>query len=236
MKWFVLLLLGLFLWGCDSKPKLYDLVVLADRSDSAYIPAPTAGQVRSLLPEGIDKQTGIHLRLRNIGESEYLPAYTLSLEPTSALENTIRRKIIVDRFTAMLDSLILRENAKEFSQDGSSILTVLIQELEVLSKSSAQKRSVLIYSDGYEFSHLINLYDPAVEKKLLSNPEEVAAALRPLASGLTLEGVNLHIIYYPYCKQDAERFRAIISFYRSLFEASGLTIHLGLPNAATSYE
>jgi|GEM_PF-3021879 len=233
MKWFVLTFISLWLFSCNSKPDLFDLVVLADRSDPNRIAAPTLDQIRSVLPETINKQTGIHFRLRNIGENEFLPAYSLSLKPTSTFENTIRRKVAVDHFLTKIDSLIQWENNKMFSQEGSSILTVLTEALEVLSKSSAQVKTALLYSDGYEFSHLLNTYDPKTASKLLSNPEEVAQEFLPITSELSLQGVDLYIIYYPHDKTDALRFRAIVTFYKRLFEGAGLAIHVGLPNATT---
>jgi hypothetical protein len=105
-----------------------------------------------------------------------------------------------------------------------------LAQLEKLQVSNTTKKVLLLYSDILEASDLFNVYNKQNQQLLLTKPKEVVQRLKSQEKIPQLEGVELHIIYYPTNRMNNRLFEKMTLVYKELFKDSGLKIHIGIDN------
>lgn len=219
----ILLLLVTFSCDIDSQEKM-SLTALADRTDP-HILSPKAEDIKTLIDLEHTPNMAVDIAFQNLGNVDYSPVTRVSIPAYSILDNGLQRTSNIKRFYAKIDSLVLRENIKDYDFHNSSILHPLIDHLNKLNHSGANKKQLLLYSDLMEFSDVFNSYDS--RGKLLNDPISVGKELRETLEVPDLQGVRLFLMYYPKTNEHNRLFRAWCEVYRELFKESGLTIEIG---------
>ena len=216
--------------SCEyTTPKSTAISILADRTDT-YITFPKTNDVLNLLDIDASPNDGVDLKFQNLGHVDFNPTYSVSLKPSSFLDNDYERKSEIKRFLKAVDTLITKENRKLYNFRNSSIIVPLLDKLSELSNTNADPKHVLLYSDLFEYSDIYNVYDYKSELQLQKHTSSVAKLFSSRLNISDLSGITLHIVYYPKTKSQNRLFQKMVRVYRELFEDSGLTIKIGIDN------
>lgn len=228
MRKFIVILITVLFISCEmNNTKTSAITILADRTDP-IIPMPKGSDVHAMLDLNTHPNTGLNIRLQNVGNVDFSPVYHIELKAGSMFDNTLQRKTYIKRFYKELDSVIERENARNFDYKSSSILKPLVTQLQALSNSNASEKHLILYSDLAEFSDIYNVYDYQSLKQLQKHPMVVAEELKSKLEIPNLENQTLHIVYYPKTNAQNRLFQQMLLIYREVFKASGLQIQVGL--------
>ncbi|WP_339810436.1 hypothetical protein [Zunongwangia profunda] len=202
------------------------LTVLSDRTDPAIL-KPDLVTLEGFL--GLDKNPnrGVEFRFKTIGNVDFLPIKSLNLQKYSLLDNNFQRTNDVSLFLKKIDTLLVQENQNDYSFQSSSIFRPVLDELVKAKNSDATHKVVILYSDLQEISDLYNTLDFKGRKDLLHNPKLVAEQLVFHLDIPNLEGVRLHIFYYPNTREENRTFRAMFEVYKIIFKDTGLELQIG---------
>jgi len=226
MRELYIIILALVTFSCDiDQQKEAALTILADRTD-AHILNPEVDDIRALIDLDRSPNMGVNIYFQNLGNVDYSPLSTIAIASFSLLDNELQRKSNIKRFYSEIDSLVVRENARSYDFNNSSILYPLINHLKKLNSSGATKKQLLLYSDLMEFSDIYDSY--AGRDNLLKDSKAIGEKLRSSLDIPNLEGVTLFLMYYPETIEQNRLFRAWHSIYRELFNESGLEIYIGI--------
>jgi len=234
MRRYIVFLTALLFVSCEmSNTKALAITILADRTDP-IIPIPKGNDLHPLMHLEAYPNSQMNIRMQNIGNVDISPVYHVQLEVGSMFDNTLQRKAHIKRFYTEVDTLIKRENARDFDYKSSSVLKPLVTQLQTLANFKASDKHLILYSDLAEFSDIYNVYDYKSLLALQEHPRVVAEALKSKLEIPNLKGVTLHIVYYPKTNAQNRLFRQMLLVYRELFKSSGLQIHIGLTQSVTS--
>ncbi|WP_139170921.1 hypothetical protein [Lutibacter oricola] len=201
---------------------------MADRTDTLTIDKPNVLLVKSLSGLDTDPTFGIDFRFQHIGNTDFNPVYSAKLKPASFLDNNLERKVTTARFYKDIDTLFKSENRRSYSYRSSSILIPLAIQLKKLQQLNTSKKILVLFSDGYECSSLLNVYNQD-RISLLNNPEDLAQKLKKqLELPNDLSDITLYLIYHPKTTEDNRLFSCVCLLYKELFKGSGLNIRIGM--------
>tara|TARA_R110002124_G_scaffold17532_3_gene73496 strand:- start:378227 stop:378883 length:657 start_codon:yes stop_codon:yes gene_type:complete len=209
------------------KGQQISLSVLSDRTDPS-ITLPQAEDILGLMGLDTEPNTGVDFNFKVIGNVDYSPTQSLQLKTHSLWDNDFQRTSNVQGFLTSVDTLLIRENQKDYKFNSSSILRPLLEQLKAVKGSNATQKAVVLYSDLQEISDVMNVVDARQKKLLMESPLLVAEKIKTKVMVPELNGVYLYIIHYPTTRKDNRDFRAMLEVYRHLFEGAGLQIEIGL--------
>ena len=202
------------------------LTVLSDRTDP-IIAKPDMATLESFLELGKNPDRGVDFKFKVIGNVDFLPARSLKLQSSSLVDNDFQRTADVGRFLNRMDTLLVQENQKEYTFQGSSIFRPTLEELIRAKNSGASHKVVMLWSDLQEISDLYDVLDSNNRRKLMESPLAVANEFTSKVDIPNLEGVSLYIIHYPATRERNRSFRAMCEVYKHIFKDSGLHIQIG---------
>jgi hypothetical protein len=105
----------------------------------------------------------------------------------------------------------------------SVIYRVVTTELIKLSKSPAKNKVLLVYSDLFENSDLLNVYSPK-GKQLLANPEKIEQLFTEYLSLPDLSGIKVYLIYKPKDFQENQKYRTMATVYTNILTSAGCEV------------
>jgi len=203
------------------------LTVLADRTD-INIQIPEIDAIKKVFDLKINPNQKAEFRFQNIGNTDFNTTYHLGLPSYSVLSNSLQRLSNIRKFYTTIDTLVQKQNRREYNYQSSSIFTPLNKHLKLLSKVTADKKVLLLYSDLTEYSDIFNCYSTSNQQLLFKNNELVYRRFREKRSVSDLHDVELYIIYYPKTNAENRLFQSLCTLYQEIFKDTGLKIHIGL--------
>lgn len=229
MRIISIILVAFALVSCSkgNKDNTIALTLMADRTDT-IIPSPEPGIVKDLINIEIAQNNGVIFRFKNIGNTDYNSTFKVELEGHSVMDNQLIRQAEQRKFFRKIDTLISKENHKEYHFNTSSIITPLLGQLIKLKNETAKEKIAAIWTDLGEISDIYNVLDSRNRKKVLEEPSEVARQFRTQLEIPDLNGVTLYIIHLPLTREQNRMFRGMCKVYEELFKDSGLEIQIGL--------
>lgn len=202
------------------------LTVLSDRTDP-IIAKPDMATIEGFLELGKNPDRGVDFKFKVIGNVDFLPARSFELQSSSLMDNDFQRTADVRRFLNRMDTLLVQENQKEYTFQGSSIFHPLLDGLIWAKNSGASHKVVMLWSDLQEISDVYDVLDYNNRKKLVESPLAVANEFTSTVDIPNLEGVSLYIIHYPDTRERNRSFRAMCEVYKHIYKDSGLQIQIG---------
>lgn len=229
MRLLVIILVAITLNSCtkDRAVNATALTLMADRTDS-IIPSPELGIVQEMVQIDSSPNAGIIFRFQNIGNTDYSSQYKLELASNSILDNQLIRQAEARKFFSKTDTLLLRENSRDYHFNNSSIITPLLRQLVTLKNETASEKLAVIWTDLGEISDVYNILTYKNRKMVLTEPVEVAKQFKKYVEIPDLNGVTLYIVHLPKTQEQNRMFRGMHKVYEELFKDSGLEIHVGL--------
>ena len=216
----------LFVFCKDFKTNTTAITILADRTD-IDIPNPEYNVLNSLLDIEDNSNNGVVFKFQNIGNTDFNTVQTVKMKEGSLLDNSFQRKSDITEFHKAIESLIKKENSKNFSFQKSSIIYSLVENLKALQTIQG-KRILVLYSDLAELSDVYNSYQKNNEKG--KKPKSVANLIKTQINIPQVKNTKLYIIYYPKTDVQNYDFKFMLSVYEELFKESGLKIKIGIEN------
>jgi hypothetical protein len=218
------------LWGCDQTPTgSITVSVLSDKTDSA-IPLPELAHVRQFMDNPVYENGKREFWYGSITNTSVNAQFRAELLGSDMFENSLKRKNDVDSFFESIASHLEHENGISKEYNNSSIIKPLVAHLNRLKQSNSTDKVMLLYSDILEASDLLNVYKTSGYLQLMNHPDMVIERFEQNVQINDLNGVELYIIYYPIDLKDNRLFEQMLLVYRTLFEGSGLSIHVGIDN------
>lgn len=202
--------------------EITEISVLGDITDS-MLAQPKAEEILPLF--GTSLWNGRIFRYRNISDVDYNRARQISLESEQMwFSNSLMREKKVENFRKEAETILA--GAKDSSgRSHTSAYIPIAMELNLLAKSKAQKRILLVFSDLMENGTGISFYGkPEIIKNHADSLMKYFEEVMPLEP---LDGIAVYLIYEPQDNQDSERFRAVSEFYRTMLESKGAEVIIG---------
>jgi len=233
MKHIIILIIAFSLIACQSEaPTAIANIVMADRTDP-NIPEPDAEIIKRFCSIENNLNSSVWLKFQNITNTDVNESYVLELEAFSSFGNKLQRNAEIRKFNTAIDTLVIHENNRSYTYHSSSIIVPLLDRLTELSKVDATVKNILLYSDISEFSDIFNVYDTKSRFELQDDPVSVVTAFTSQLTIPNLQGITLHIIYYPKTTEQNRLFRSMVEVYTEVFKDSGLEIRIGIDKSYT---
>lgn len=204
------------------KAETHEISVLGDITDS-MLAEPKAEEILPLY--GTNQWNGRILRYRNISDVDYSKTRQVSLESEQMwFSNSILREKKIENFNQEAEKILA--GAKDSpGRSHTSAYIPIAAELNLLAKSQAQTRILLVFSDLMENGTGISFYGK--QEIIKNNADSLMKYFEDVMPLEPLDGITVYLIYEPLDNQDSERFRTVSEFYRSILQAKGAEVIIG---------
>jgi hypothetical protein len=231
MKNYVLLILGLLAavlvlnslscGGSPPKQSTMSISVLIDRTDNLNLD-PEKELIYSLFHLNTKSLTeveaGVSIRVSEISSVDFNHNTDIKIPPVDFHSINIKaRQKEIARFYEQLDQAFKHSEKKP--EGNSSIFVPIAREANRITKSDAQQKLLIVYSDLAEHSSWLNSY-----REYKKPTEILTKKFKDQIDLVDLSGVKLIIRYIPRNTEDNERFNRLVNVYTKLFEEKGATV------------
>lgn len=156
-------------------------------------------------------------RISTLTETHLAKIDQAKLRPVKSMSeyNQYSRESEIKKFQKTVDDLLAEYKNLENGKQASSIFIPLSKELRKLSRSNAQRKVLIVYTDLFENSSFYSSYS---DNDFSQNPAKLTEILMqnaPLPNDL--KGIQIFIIYNPVLGTDSQ-FLAISKWYKKLLE------------------
>jgi hypothetical protein len=233
-----LLFLALMLFSCQKANELQAYssdytTVLVDITDP-LVAYPTADPILSLYDLGQYPGKEVSFRLTTITDKKLNAAMEFHLSNSKITEqnnragdSNYRDKLISIFYDSVRTALAVfrAEHAPALSLDNSECFSVIVSELNHLTKNRVAKKDLLVFSDLQENSDLFNCYVCTNQTLLKNDPEKLAIQLgNRLSLANDLTGITVYFIYNPVTREEDEKFHLMVEVYKYLLESRGAKV------------
>jgi len=165
-------------------------------------------------------------RISTLTETHLAKIDQAKLRPVKSMSeyNQYSRESEIKKFQKTVDDLLTEYKNLENGKQASSIFIPLSKELRKLSRSNAQRKVLIVYTDLFENSSFYSSYS---DNDFSQNPAKLTKILMqnaPLSNDL--DGVEIFIIYNPVLGTDSQ-FLAISKWYKKLLEKRNAEVFIG---------
>lgn len=225
------LLIGIsavFFSSCGHDPVTQEISVVSDKTEDyfVYISFDDFKEISIVSENG---NNGECIRIQPITEMGFHEVNELNIAPVNnpVLGNEHNRIKEIEEYFAKIEKIFAKIDTGKSEKEGSVIFKVIADELNRLSRSTADTKILIAVTDGMENSALANFYDPGTFLQIQNNPELLREKYLKKYSLLDLTGIDIYLIYTPLNREDSERFEIVSAFYKSIFESFGAQITVG---------
>jgi hypothetical protein len=200
-----------------------EIDVLYDVTD-AQLSQPDVEEILSLY-DLQNKWDGAVFRFAKLTDVSYNQLAEAILEAKNEwLSNELERDKEIKNFKNEVAKIIANSETGTIGKSSSSIYLPIARELNELSKSKADKRVLVVYSDLMENTSDLSFYRKRDFELLKSNPDQVRKKLEKLTVLNSLTGIEIYFIYQPSETKGDQSFQTVTNFYKKLFEDKGAKV------------
>jgi len=211
-------------WTIQS-PVVTEVVVLRDITDK-HLAQPDADKILSLYNLE-NKWNGAVFHFTDLTNVSYNQETVAKLEARNEwLSNELDRDKEIKNFKNNISEIITNYEKEDIGKDNSAVYEPIAHELNSLSQSSFQNKTMLIYSDLMENTNEMSFYDSRKLCLLKSNPELISKYFETIVPLQNLKGIKIYILFQPDGIAQDEQFRIVSGFYKKLFEAKGANVQI----------
>lgn len=181
---------------------------------------PVYDDIRPLFGFDNDIWRARNLEILTITDVDYSKTYNLHLKKVHPwLGKKTVRLFEIRKFEDSIRSILEGLTADTSGRNYSSIFHVVIRELNRLSNSDAESRSLMYFGDLFENSDLLDYYkkDKYGDYEILSQ-DSIVKILESQLHIENLEGIKVHLIYTPQDQNENVRYRNISNAYKEILE------------------
>jgi hypothetical protein len=182
-------------------------------------------QKKSIISKNVNNSEAV--RIQGITEFGFNEVKSFMLDSVSSalLSNDYERKHKIKNYYSNTDSALLELSKNKKERVGSVIFKIISEELNILSKSKADKKMLIINTDLMEKS-FIDFYDQDIFNELVNQPKHIQNLLIEKYPLNKLNGIEIYIIYKPIDKMDSERFEVVSNLYNHLLSSRGAMVKI----------
>ena len=208
-------------------PTSTEINVLRDVTEK-MIAQPNATEIFGLYNlSGDNKWNGAEFNFSNVTDVSY---NTSSVEKIDAanewLSNEIDRNKEIRKFQDSVSEIITSGLKDTIGRNHSSIYLTVAHQLIHLSKSKAQKKILVNYSDLMENELNFSFYNQKEFSLLQSNPDSVKKLFESWQPLPSLPGIEVYLIYQPANAESDSQYKLVSDFYRKILEEKGAIVHV----------
>ena len=191
---------------------------------------PQSDEILALSGVQSDQMNGAELHISLMSDVSFNKENVFSLPKggNDLTTNQFTRKREVEQYEKSIanffDSLSVDT---AIGRQKSSLYLPMVRELDRLSKSKAEKRMLIVYSDLMENDNDFSFYHPQTFALLRTNPDNIKSVLLAKMPLADYSGIVVYFIYQPKNAQDDDAFRLVYGFYKTLFEQHGANLIIG---------
>ena len=213
--------------SCNPKPISQDISIVLDLTSANFSHISLNDfKKKSIISKDVNNSEAV--RIQGITEFGFNEVKSFMLDSVSSalLSNDYERKHEIKKYYSNIDSELLELSKNKKERVGSVIFKIISEELNILSKSKADKRMLVINTDLMEKS-FIDFYDQEIFNELVNQPKHIQNLLIEKYPLNKLNGIEIYILYKPIDKMDSERFEIVSDFYKMLLESYGANVFIG---------
>jgi hypothetical protein len=215
-----------------------DISVIRDVTDP-HILQPDANSVLDLINLSEYRNAAVNFRYREISDRVLVPTVTLHLADESVTrrqnrknEALYREKVILNLYTGIRKTLNKADTSRSISfKDHSECYKAIASEISLLAGSTSNNRILLVFSNLFENSTLLNIYSQDNSDLLIQDPAKIAdlfekAQLLPE----NLKGIRVFFVFQPVTREEDFLFLKMAEVYKKLLEARGALVQVQASN------
>lgn len=212
--------------SCDDKPKTHSLTAILDLTEN-HFKGISMSEFKKVSALTKNSMNGELTRLVPITELGFNKSYEVRIQKDSSLlmGNDYERTDLVNGYFSKIDTCLKLLIEDKHDRSGSVIFKIITEELNRLSESTADSKTVLINTDFMEKS-FINFYDTAIISAISKHPDTIKQKLLKRYPLKRLNGVEIYFAYLPKNIEDSERYEVLSQFYKKMFESFGAKVHI----------
>lgn len=203
-----------------------ELIVMRDVTENQL--AVLSAEEIYLLTHLTDKWNGATVVFTDLTDVSLNNVKEINIAPANNwLSNEPERDREVAKFKTQLFLLVSSFQQDTVGRSHSSIYLPIARELNKLSKSNADKKILVIYSDLMENEPDFSFYSKEKFQLLKTNPDSVENIFsheQPLNS---LSGIEVHFVFQPKDAFADAQYKLVFAFYKNMLEKHGATVYLG---------
>ena len=223
----LLIISAVHISSCNPKPISQDISIVLDLTSANFSHISLNDfKKKSIISKDVSNSEAV--RIQGITEFGFNEVKSFMLDSVSSalLSNDYERKHEIKKYYSNIDSELLELSKNKKERVGSVIFKIISEELNILSKSKADKRMLVINTDLMEKS-FIDFYDQEIFNELVNQPKHIQNLLIEKYPLNKLNGIEIYILYKPIDKMDSERFEIVSDFYKMLLESYGANVFIG---------
>lgn len=198
--------------------------VMQDVTDSSLVKPDSTTLLGQFHMED-HKFDGATFRYTDLNEVSLNQVHQVVLPATPMiLSNELDRDKQIRQFKDSVGSAITQSLIKSIGRSKSSIYLPISKELTLLSKSNAQSKSLIIFSDLLENSADISLYGIQGRELLNHHPDVLIQRFEELSPLPNLLGINVYLIYQPDTIYKDEAYKKISEIYKTMLVRKGAIV------------
>lgn len=211
--------------ACSQKKETYnEVALLIDITDSQSFP-PVEEIMPILHPENI--WDGSVFTLSTISDLSITKTYEASIEPINKWNGSEKlRKKEIKKFNSEVSRMILNISKTKQDKNNSAVYIAISEKLTQLTKSTAQKKTLIIFSDLLENTSNTSFYRKNDLNLISSNPEAIITRFEKIAPLPDLTGININIVHQPINTKQDELFRKVSTLYKSMLERHNAQVNI----------
>lgn len=225
---YALLILSAVLFSsCNPKPITQEISIVLDLISTNFSHISLNDfKKKSIISKNVNNSEAV--RIQGITEFGFnqIKSFMLDSVSIALLSNDYERKHEIKKYYTNIDSALLELSKNKKERVGSVIFKILSEELNILSKSKADKRILVINTDLMEKS-FIDFYDQDIFNEIVNQPKHIQNLLIEKYPMNKLKGIEIYILYKPIDKIDNERFEIVSDFYKIFLESYGAHVSIG---------
>lgn len=212
--------------SCEEKSITQQITLIPDLTED-YFSGFTISDFRKFSCITSNPNNGEYVRIVPITELGLNKSFEgeIKKEENLLMGNDFERTDAVDAYFEKIDSMFKYFDGDKKTRTESVIFKVLANELQKLSESKSEMRTLVVNTDFMEKS-FINFYDPEILKDIKRDPEKITGTLLSKYPLSNLTGIEIYFVYLPKDKWDSKRFEILSGFYKKLFESFGAQVHI----------
>jgi len=175
-----------------------------------------------------DKWSKHQFKIRYIGDvlyTESLVKNLASAKPTTS--NIYLRNTLIKNYIKDIQQDIQEAQNLPFDKNHSLVFETITHELQLLQKSLAERKTLIVTSDLMENSTWLSLYEAGNYHSLIHETEQIFELYKERFTPMDLSGIEVYFTYQANNYQEGKTYEKLGYIYKKLLEENGAKVHIG---------
>jgi hypothetical protein len=228
----IILAIGLGVFYFTPKTSTVEISVMRDIT-SPHLAEPVSSEIIPFYGLSANEWNGAIFRFQNISNVSFNPVAEASISSTNEwISNEFQRNNDIKVFNGQVAQIISDSTKYKVGWWHASVYLSIANELNLLSKSPAQKRILIVYSSLMENEPNYSFYCEHTFSMLQQAPEKVKEHFEKEQPLNNLNRVEVYLIYQPVNAFSDLQYQVVAGFYKTMLTAAGakVTITANLTN------